>query len=139
MPLLNSANIQCEQSMSPVGAAAPSERLQKSKPLGVRLRELVGPSFEVLQAVIVFALLAWLIYRGAAAMGYKWQWYRAAPFFYRIVDGQLIWGPLIRGLIVTLQIAGISMVLSIAIGFATAALRLSDSIAGRLLAMVYLE
>ena len=114
-------------------------RLQKRKPLAVQLRGLVRPSFQVLQALLVFALLAWVVFRGAAAMEYNWQWYRVQPFFYRVVDGELIWGPLVRGLIKTLQISAVSIVLAILIGFVTALLRMSNSIAGRVLSTVYLE
>jgi polar amino acid transport system permease protein len=125
--------------MSVFEASAPAARVQKAPPVSVRLRSLVRPALEITQAVAVFAVLSWLVYRGAAGMDYNWQWYRVQPFFYKIVDGELIWGPLIRGLVVTLQIAAISMVLSIVFGFVTAALRMSDSIAGRTLAVTYLE
>ncbi len=90
-------------------------------------------------AVATFLLLGWLIWRGAQAMEYNWQWYRVEPFFYRIVDGEFIWGPLYRGLIVTLQLASISGVLAILIGLATAFARMSDSRAGSIIASVYLE
>ena len=33
-------------------------------------------------------------------------------FFYRIIDGEFIPGPLIRGIIVTLQLAGVSSVIT---------------------------
>jgi polar amino acid transport system permease protein len=125
--------------MSVFEASAPAARIRKTPPVSVRLRAVVRPTLEAAQAIVVFALLAWLIYRGAAGMDYHWQWYRVQPFFYKVVDGELIWGPLVRGLIVTLQIAGISMVLSVAFGLLTAALRMSGSIAGRTLAVVYLE
>lgn len=94
---------------------------------------------QVAQAAILFALIAWLVWRGAQAMHYNWQWYRVPALLYREVDGQLIWGPLIRGLFVTLELAGLSMVFSVLIGFVTAFLRLSGSIAGRAIATGYLE
>ena len=72
-------------------------------------------------------------------MEYRWQWYRVGPFFYRIVDGEFIEGPLIRGIIVTLQLAGVSSVLAILIGAFTAIGRMSNSIAGRSIATTYLE
>ena len=93
----------------------------------------------ILQAIIVFGIIAWLIYAGAAAMEYRWQWYRVGPFFYRMVDGEFIAGPLIRGIIVTLQLAGVSSVLAILIGAFTAIGRMSNSIAGRSIATTYLE
>ncbi len=90
-------------------------------------------------AIATFLVLGWLIWSGAQAMEYNWQWYRVEPFFYRIVDGEFIWGPLYRGLIVTLQLASISGVLAILIGLITAFSRLSDSRAGNIIASVYLE
>ena len=41
-------------------------------------------------ALLVFTAIAWLIWQGALAMEYKWQWYRVSPFFYRIVDDEFI-------------------------------------------------
>jgi len=125
--------------MSHFEAASTEARLQNPRPLSVRLRGLIGPGLEVLQAVLVLALLMWLVLRGAAAMDYNWQWYRVAGFLYTIVDGEVVLGPLLRGLLVTLQIAGISIVLTILIGFVTTFLRLSNSLAGRAIAKVYLE
>lgn len=125
--------------MSHFETASAEARLQAARPLSVRLRGLISPALEVFQAVLVVALLMWLVLRGAAAMDYNWQWYRVTGFFYRTVDGVVIWGPLVRGLVVTLQIAGISMIMTILIGFATAFLRLSNSIAGRVIAKTYLE
>jgi polar amino acid transport system permease protein len=60
-------------------------------------------------------------------------------YLWRTIDGQIIWGPLMKGLSVTLQISAIALVLSLAIGLATALLRLSPGIVGRGIARVYLE
>lgn len=98
-----------------------------------------APWFDALQFVALLALLVWIAGRGAAAMEYRWQWYRVPRFFYRVVDGEFIAGPLLDGLAVTLEIAGWGMLLTIAIGLVTAALRLSGSMAGRALAVAYLE
>ena len=95
--------------------------------------------FDIVQFVALGGLLVWLTGRGMAAMDYRWQWYRLPRAFYRVIDGELIWGPLIDGLLVTLEIAAWGMVLTLVIGLVTAVLRLSDSIAGRILAKVYLE
>jgi polar amino acid transport system permease protein len=56
-----------------------------------------------------------LIWRGAAAMEYNWQWYRVQPFFYRIVDGEFIWGPLYWGLLETLKLAIVAACASLAL------------------------
>ena len=95
--------------------------------------------WQLVQAALVLGGLAWLIWRGIDAMDYRWQWYRVRPFFYRIIDDEIIWGPLVRGLIMTLKIATLAGVLAIAIGFVTALARLSGSFAGRWIATVYLE
>ncbi|MEM8948464.1 MAG: amino acid ABC transporter permease [Pseudomonadota bacterium] len=84
-------------------------------------------------------LLAWLIYLGATGMGYNWQWYRVPRYIYRVIDGELILGPLVKGLLVTLQITFWSAVLALGIGLATAILRLSRSLAGYGVATAYLE
>jgi len=79
------------------------------------------------------------VLRGAAEMNYVWQWYRVPQYIYKVIDGELIFGPLIDGLLVTLEIGVYSIVLGLVIGLITAFLRLSDSYSGRLLATVYLE
>lgn len=95
--------------------------------------------FDVVQFVLLSGLLMWITWRGATSMEYRWQWYRLPRYFWRVIDGELIWGPLINGLFVTLEIAAWGMVLTLLIGLITAILRFSDSIAGRILARVYLE
>lgn len=90
-------------------------------------------------AILTFAIIGWLVWRGAQAMEYNWQWYRVEPFFYRVIDGEFIWGPLYHGLIVTLQLASVSGVLAVSIGFLTAIARMSNSRAGSMIATSYLE
>lgn len=98
-----------------------------------------APWAEVAQFLILAGLFVWVAFRGASAMDYRWQWGRVPRFFYREIDGEIIWGPLIWGLQVTLYIAAWGLVLTLAIGLITAILRLSDSMSGRILARVYLE
>jgi len=95
--------------------------------------------WQITQAILVFTLLAYLIWRGAQSMNYRWQWYRVEPFFFRYVGDQFIWGPFMKGVVQTLNLAGISCVLAIAIGLLTALARLSNSIFGRIIAKWYLE
>jgi polar amino acid transport system permease protein len=85
------------------------------------------------------AALGWIVLRGAANMGYDWQWFRVWRYLWRNIDGEIIWGPLMQGLFVTLQISAVAMVLTLVIGLATALLRLGDSVVGRAIARVYLE
>jgi len=123
-----------------MSGAPPSPANQQHLPvIGRRQRWWRSPYFDILLLVLLATLAVWLTVRGSQSMGYNWQWYRIPRYFYRIVDGELIWGPLIHGLLVTLQLAAWSSVLSLAIGLVTTLLRMSDSVAGRLLATVYLE
>ena len=89
--------------------------------------------------VVGAALLAGAIYAGAQSMGYNWQWYRVPRAFYRIIDGAVVPGPLWRGLLVTVEITLWSLPIALAVGLATALLRLSRSYAGHALATAYLE
>ncbi len=81
----------------------------------------------------------WLVLSGARSFGYNWQWYRVPQYIFRVVDGQIIWGPLVRGLLVTLQISLWALALTLAIGLAAALLRTSRSFAGRALAGGYIQ
>lgn len=85
------------------------------------------------------ALLGWAVWNGAQAMGYNWQWYRVPRAFYRVIDGEIIWGPLTKGLLVTIEITLWAAPIAFLIGLATALLRLSRSYAGHALATIYLE
>ena len=84
-------------------------------------------------------LILWGIFAGAQAMRYNWQWYRIPDYFWREIDGEIIWGPFVRGLLVTLEITLWGALLAFAIGLAVALLRLSRSWAGHALATAYLE
>jgi polar amino acid transport system permease protein len=107
---------------------------------GLTTIQLVKALWRIAQALLVFFLVGYLIWRGAQTMEYNWQWYRVRPFFYRVVDDEIIWGPLVRGLIQTLKLAAISGAIAITVGFLTAFARLlSNSIAGRVCSKVYLE
>jgi polar amino acid transport system permease protein len=105
-----------------------------------RLRRLWGsPVVSVAKFVVLIVGLGWLMARGAAGMSYQWQWYRVPPFIVRRVDGDLVWGPLVHGLLVTLDITLWSLLLTLVIGLATALLRLSGSVVGRGVARAYVE
>lgn len=97
------------------------------------------PIKDIIVYVFVMAGIVWIILRGASEQGYNWQWYRIPQFLYTSEDGVFTLGPLLEGLKITLHITWISMILTYIIGLATALLRLSDSIIGRIVARVYLE
>jgi polar amino acid transport system permease protein len=94
---------------------------------------------KVLQFAVLVVLAVALVIHGGRSMGYNWQWYRVPQFLYRVVDGEIIFGPLLRGLMVTLEISALGLILTAAIGLTAALLRLSHSIVGRALARCYLE
>ena len=104
-----------------------------------RLFTRKSPLIDVVQLLLLLGGVAWLIYAGAAAMEYNWQWYRVDKFIYRIVDGEFIPGRLLQGLVITFKLTAFSMLLTLIIGLITTLLRLSDSFSGRLLATIYLE
>ena len=98
-----------------------------------------SPVSGVLQYAIVMVGLVWLTIEGAAGMGYNWQWYQIPRYFYRVIDEELIWGPLATGLVITIEISLYSMLLTLVLGLLTALLRMSNSLSGQVLARVYLE
>ena len=121
----------------PANAAAQRSRPPPREVRGGRFWN--RPWFEVLQFAVFVGALLGLAASGAMRMGYNWQWYRIPAYIAEISDGELIWGPLARGLLVTLELTGWSVLLTLAIGLTAALLRLSDSFSGRLLAKSYLE
>jgi len=98
-----------------------------------------SPVSGVLQYAIVMVGLVWLTIEGASEMGYNWQWYQIPKYFYRVIDEELIWGPLATGLVITIEISLYSMLLTLVLGLLTALLRMSNSLSGQVLARVYLE
>ena len=97
------------------------------------------PWVDGLQFVALLGIATWLVLRGAQGMGYQWKWDKVPRYLWRVVDGELIWGPLMKGLAVTLDIAWIAGLLALLAGLVTALLRLSPSRVGRALAWVYVE
>ncbi|TXZ88535.1 amino acid ABC transporter permease, partial [Vibrio cholerae] len=93
--------------------------------------------FAALQMMLVFAGLVWLLDSGAEAMGYTWQWHRVPEYVLIFEDGQWWAGDLLHGLLVTLQLTGISLIFTLALGLTTALLRQSRSLVGRALGTGY--
>ena len=100
---------------------------------------LRSPARDILQFVLLVAILVWLLFLGACRSGYRWEWYRVPRYILSVVEGRLTAGPLLQGLGLTLRISAISLVLAFLIGLGTALLRLSDSLVGRAVARAYLE
>ena len=95
--------------------------------------------FELLQFSALVLFLTWVIVRGAQSMNYQWKWEKMPRFLYRVIDGEFIWGPLMKGLFVTLEIAAYAGILGLVIGLLTAILRLSRSPVGNALTWCYIE
>ena len=98
-----------------------------------------GRGWTLLRFLLLGAVLVWLAAQGSARLGYNWQWYRVPRYLAVLREGHLHAGPLLQGLLVTLRITGISLLLAIAFGLATALARLSRSWTAHLLARGYLE
>ena len=106
----------------------------------LRLRDVLRtPWRDIVQFILLLGVLGWLIALSSSRLGYNWQWYRVPRFLFRRVNGHLVAGPLIEGLLFTFKIAGMSLGLSLIIGLTTAMVRLSDSWMGRALTRIYLE
>jgi len=98
-----------------------------------------SPFTHIFMYIMVIGGVLLFFTRGTGQLGYDWQWYRMPRYIYTVIDGEFIAGPLIKGLLVTLNITWISLVLMFVFGLATALFRLSDSIVARTVARGYLE
>jgi polar amino acid transport system permease protein len=98
-----------------------------------------SPWRDIIQYVLLVAVLVWLMSISTARLGYPWQWYRIPRYLFRIEDGRLVIGLLIEGLLFTFRISGVSLVLATVVGLATALGRLSDSFMARTITRIYLE
>jgi polar amino acid transport system permease protein len=98
-----------------------------------------SPLFDICQFTLLLFILGWLAVHSAENIGYNWQWYRIPRYLFSSTESGIIAGPLIEGLLITLQISLISLFFSLAIGLLTAVFRLSNSFIARGLAVIYLE
>ncbi|TNZ70003.1 polar amino acid ABC transporter permease [Vibrio parahaemolyticus] len=93
----------------------------------------------LLQMMLLFIAIVWVLDSGADAMGYQWQWERVPDYIAFYEDGE--WWPaeLIDGLLVTLNISAISLFFTLVLGLVTALLRLSDSKVSNIIGTTYVE
>ena len=90
-------------------------------------------------AATVAAVVA-VLAASASALDYNWQWRRALSFVATIGDdGGVLWGPLAKGAVVTLQLAAVAVVLAAGIGVAAAAAGMSRMASMRWLSRLYIE
>lgn len=88
---------------------------------------------------LVVGIALWLLTVGTPGLGYHWQWYRVPRFLFSTQGGVWTAGPLLQGLLVTLEISALSLLCTLALGLTTALFRLSASFTARALARSYLE
>ncbi len=109
-------------------------------PFPAALRRLSrSPMIDVFMLLALGAGIGTVFVSGSQGIGYNWQWYRIPRYLWTIDAGDLIAGPLVHGLLVTLQLSAYSLVLALAIGLTAAVLRLSHSPLASLLARIYVE
>ncbi|SCX80370.1 amino acid ABC transporter permease [Desulfoluna spongiiphila] len=89
-------------------------------------------------ALFIAALLALFAF-GYHNLNYNWQWYRVWPYLVTVTEEGLAAGLLMKGMLVTLKISGISLLLTLGIGFSTAFMRLSSSPVLNALVVCYVE
>lgn len=94
---------------------------------------------DLLKFLAVMSGLVWLAIRSGQALSYNWQWYRVGRYLWTFEDGRFVAGPLLEGLWVTLEISGLSLLLTFAWALVVALMRLSNSWTARVLARGYLE
>lgn len=94
---------------------------------------------DVLKYLVVVAAVTWFMINGTQQLGYHWQWYRVPQYIFSTADNQAVPGPLIKGLLITIQITAISLVLAFILGLTSAFMRLSRSFLARTIARGYLE
>ena len=83
--------------------------------------------------------LVWLVVSGGRTGSYHWEWYRIPRYLFKTIDGEIYLGTLLQGLVITLKIAFWSFPLMVVLGLTTAILSMSNSVIGRLVALVYVE
>ena len=98
-----------------------------------------SPWKDYVQFALLIAALVWLASISVRRLGYYWQWHQVPRYLFTREEGRLVAGPLIEGLLFTLKISGISLVLAMVLGLATALLRVSGSFTGKWVSRIYLE
>lgn len=98
-----------------------------------------GVLFDLGKYLFLVIMVVLLIEKGTTTLGYNWQWYRIPKYLFTRTDAGFMAGPLLKGLMVTFRITGVSLVLAFSIGLVTVLMRLSSSFSARALARAYLE
>lgn len=105
-----------------------------------RMRPILrSPLIDVMQFLLLVWGLYWLAAISIENLGYNWQWYQIPKMLFTWDADGFTAGPLLQGLLITLQISAVSLILSFVIGLVTAIFRLSGSPVAAGLARAYLE
>lgn len=107
-----------------------------AEPSRATLPRRIGETFLL---VAFLSLAAYGVVRGALLLDYNWHWNRVPAFFFREVDGEVIPGPLVRGLRVTLELTALASLATIAGGLVVALASRASLASVRLLSRVYVE
>ena len=87
--------------------------------------------------LLVAGIAVWLLSVGVPGLGYHWQWYRVPRFLFSAQGGVWTAGPLLHGLLVTLEISALSLLCTLALGLTTALCLLSLLLSGIALALFW--
>ena len=98
-----------------------------------------SPWADIVQYVLLIAAIIAFLAVNTSSLGYNWQWYRIPQYVLTFEEGHLVAGLLLQGLLFTFYISGVSLVLAMVIGLATALGRLSDSFMTQAVTRTYLE
>jgi polar amino acid transport system permease protein len=102
-------------------------------------RFLRSPFSDIIQFISLLALSAWFLTGTIKDSGYHWQWYQIPKYLFLMDDSGFHAGPLLLGLLVTLQISAVSLIFASAIGLTTALMQVSNSFVARFTAKIYIE
>ena len=90
-------------------------------------------------ALTATGAVAAVLVGSAAALDYNWQWRRAFLFVAKSGDDGIVWGPLAKGAVVTMQLAAVSVLLAALIGVVAAGAGMSRLASLRWLSRLYVE
>ena len=94
---------------------------------------------EFVKFAVLAGVLVLIVSAISGTVDYNWQWYRIPKYLVQETEDGSRAGRLLKGLGITLQISGVSLILTFAIGLITALFRLSHSRVARGIARAYLE
>lgn len=113
--------------------------LQHSEKPPLSQRIPISAIWDTAKFITLLGVVFWVVLLGTKQLGYNWQWYRVPQYILTITEDGIVWGLLMQGLGVTLQITAIAMVFMLLFGLTTALLRMSSSWVGQGIARVYME